>query len=158
MNDRHSKLSGARWPKELRVATGKCLSCLACQNFFNFRLKELIVRDAKVELFVVLFLYHSILIIKKVLLELRFIFLFISTQALKNLNKCRFQLFCSFIHVRVMGKQFTFGTLIALFRFGFWDATNSNHHYLNVMCPVWGAGRSHRTMVMRSAQRKRSTK
>ena len=138
-----------------------CLAFIAqaCMpKFLSFLLKRINSARRKGWTVCCVFCYQSILIIKKVLLELRFIFLFISTQALKNLNKCRFQLFCSFIHVRVQGKQFTFGTLIALFRFGFWDATNSNHHYLNVMCPVWGAGQSHRTMVMRSAQWKRSTK
>ena len=136
-----------------------CLAFIAqaCMpKFVSVLLKR--INSARRKNCLLCFLCISVYPTVKILLELRFIFLFISTQALKNLNKCRFQLFCSFIHVRVMGKQFTFGTLIALSRFCFWDATNSNHHYLNVMCPVWGAGRSHRIMVMRSAQRKRSTK
>ena len=93
---------------------------LACQNLFQFCLKESIVRDAKVELFVVFFCAYQSIFIVKILLELRFIFLFILRQAVKNLNKCRFQLFCWFTHVS-MGKQLTFGTLTPVCRVSFFE-------------------------------------
>ena len=69
MNDRRSRLGGAQWPKKLRIIAGECFSSLHCIGLhtkisFIFCLKESIVRDAKVKLFVVFFVYQSILIIK----------------------------------------------------------------------------------------------
>ena len=91
---------------------------LACQNLFQFCLKESIVRDAKTVCCV--FLCISVYPTVKILLELRFIFLFILRQAVKNPNKCRFQLFCWFTHVS-MGKQSTFGTLTPVCRVSFFE-------------------------------------
>ena len=66
------------------------------------------------------FLCISVYPTVKILFELRFIFLFILRQAVKNPNKCRFQLFCRFTHVS-MGKQLTFGTLTPVCRVSFFE-------------------------------------